>query len=105
MKNKKELIEMRKKLVNLHSELKYCFNYYKPTKRFFGFLEKGDLSMASTILNHMSTVGTQIHLINWILEEKEIMNFDEYTYGCLKEATKEWVKEIKDKEKQKENKK
>lgn len=95
MKTKKEILELRSKLYKLKRDLDSLYNYHKPTSKFFGLVNKGDLNMAMTFSSYRQSMGNGINLIDWILDEDTFLDYVRYNYDCLREATDDWLKEAK----------
>lgn len=93
MIRKKDLLEMREKLVLLRKDLRILHEYYKPKRKLF-FFYKGDLAMASIMINNCVSLGNQIKLIDYFLGDKDSLNYPNYNYACLREATDEWLRDV-----------
>ncbi len=97
MKTREELIDMGKKLQDLMPRLQELYEFYKPTSKFFGLINKGDLSMASVMVENQMKVRGQIKLISWVLGDEKFYDFENDEYGILLECVDEWTEDIKDK--------
>ncbi len=97
MKTRQELIDMRKNLQSLMPRLDELYEFHKPSSKFFGFINKGDLFMASRMVENQMKVRGQIKLISWVLGDKKYYDFENDEYGILLECVDEWTEDMKDK--------
>lgn len=98
MKRKKEILELREALYQMYSELHDLYNFYCPVKKWWGY--KGDLKMASMMMEYRINVISQIKLIDWIIENKGFQTYQS-DMEDLRDSIEEWNQDI---QKQKENK-
>lgn len=97
MKTREELIDMRNKLQDLMPRLQELYEFYKPSSKFFGLINKGDIFMASRMVENKMKVRGQIKLISWVLGDKKFYDFENDEYGILLECVDDWTEDIKDK--------
>ena len=93
MRRKKELLELKEKLILLKKDLRLLYEYHKP-KRHLLLFSKGDISMASDMIEKVISIGTQIRLIDFFLGGKSSLTYLDYDYETLREDTDDWIKDV-----------
>ena len=99
MIRKEELLKMKERLNLLISKYTTLCIAVKPKKHFLGLLSSGNLYVASQMSKTISSLRTQVRMIDWMLQKEASIGYEEYDVEVMEECVEEWLNEVRKRDK------